>query len=224
MSFIDSQALILLRRLLNLEGPIAAQTELLDDSVTQTFDIAQIARRSLVPPGSEGLYTVVLENVHAAAGALESRMDVYNTGASNFGGYPQDVPDNMDVWLVSVSATMTTTQTLDACAFVLEYPANQMGIGVDATPAAVVPEVTYECIAYFDVQLTAIPSAVGLQEILASNSTGALTHAVTGPMPRRLRKGTVLTWHSDVSGAGATTAKALAVIALAPKGLGQDVA
>jgi len=127
---IDSAALGLITRVLRLGGGDGAAAFLDDDNVSQVLNLNPIIRRSPSLVG-EGWFYGIMKNRHAGADNEVSLIDVYNPiGARN--GYPNPIPNTLDVWLLSVQGRRVSgAGALTAAALDLLPVADQQGWGVN---------------------------------------------------------------------------------------------
>jgi hypothetical protein len=119
-------------------GSASAQTVLNDGDVTQTMDVIPVARRSLAPGANGGIFFGVMQNVHAAAGAVATVSDVYNMGGLNNEPYPQPIPRSLDLWLLEMSLSQSGTAARFTDAFAcVRFPATMQGFSQNQAGAAV---------------------------------------------------------------------------------------
>lgn len=134
---IDSQALGIVNKSLGLTGRGAAETELLDGTVDQVLDVGPIARRGGTLAGTEGVFRVVLRNIHAGAGDVSTSWQPYSSAAvGTFAPFPTPMPDNLDVWLLGASVQIVSgAGSLEHAA--LRLTNVQLGVGIDSAAAAI---------------------------------------------------------------------------------------
>ena len=136
MKKIDSQALDILNKALDLRGPGSPATELTDGIVDQVLSVNEIIRRSRTQARTAGIYTGMLRNVHAAADSRTATLTPFNATTTARAPYPAPMPADFDVWLLSAAVTqLSGTGTLSA-ALRVNCPASIMGL--TTTGAAVV--------------------------------------------------------------------------------------
>lgn len=128
MKKIDSQALDVLNKALDLRGPGSPATELSDGIVDQMIEIGPIVRRSRTQASTEGIYTGMLRNVHAAADSRAIGLFPFNGGSAAIAPYPAPMPAGFDVWLLSAVVLQASgTGTLSG-ALRVSYPGRMMGL------------------------------------------------------------------------------------------------
>jgi len=133
---IDSTALLLANRMLGVAGPGSAATELEDGILNQVLDVAPIVRRSRTLGGSGGWYYALMENVHLAANAQSSTLDLY-AAVGPINGYENPLPDRFDCWLMQASCRrIAGAGDLTDGVFSLNPAESQQGCGVDQAGAA----------------------------------------------------------------------------------------
>jgi len=210
---IISDALDQMNRVLDLAGGRPASvTELEDGSVTQVVDINPIVRRSRTIGRTTGIFNCVLENVHGAGATSESSsIDPYNAGGLNVNGYPQPVPDDMDVWVlrVSVFISVATGSNLTTADYFLRTAAEQQGLSSDDGGLAVSAAIKNLPRYHWDTVTT----------------SGAVQNGISGAfcydVPERIRRGANFRFESVATNAVET--QCVLVCGLFPIGLGQDV-
>jgi len=141
---INSDALVEVNRALGLSGAAPGQTELVDDQIFQTLDIAAVARRGLTMASSEGIFHGILQNVHTDAESLNSEWRPYvDVQAPQIGAFPNPMPAGLDVWLLAMSAreesgagTPTGAVTMVMDVSHLGFGVNDSGVPVSASTAS----------------------------------------------------------------------------------------
>lgn len=137
MKKIDSDALDILTKALGLTGRGAPITELLDSTVDQTLDVVPIVRRGRTLAGTQGLFTGIIRNIHAAANSIETGINPYTFGATGLiSPYPNPVPPQFDIWLLG--AILTRVSGSGTIRAILDAQYNTQGFGIDSAGAAVV--------------------------------------------------------------------------------------
>ena len=134
---INSQALVLLDRMLGLSGPGGEQYTTLDDgNVQQVLEISEVARRSLTPAGSSGFFSVQMRNTIGAAGIQRATLDPYNLGNTttvtlNTNAYPVPVPRGFDVWLIGATCWAGDRTETNFCQLELIVDNSSMAININ---------------------------------------------------------------------------------------------
>lgn len=218
---IDSGALSLLNRAFNLAGQPSGQTTLLDGDVTQTVDVGKIARRSL--PVGGGLWYAAMMCTHTATGDLAVELNPYNAihatpGGLTSRGFPADVDNSFDLWILS--AVATTNDATDFATLALSYavPAVHFGINILNTAGVVSSPNSSER----ETPLVHWDSAVSASATVLYATRGDGT--LTGKINQRIRRGAVLRLRSTADTAGTLANVCIVTLGLFPVCLGQDVA
>lgn len=108
----------------------AQQTFLADGDISQILDVKDSARRGRTP-FQRGIFTAVLENVHAVAGELQSFVDPYNP-VNVHNGFPASINPNLfDIWLLGASSV----SNLDIDWSILMEDMNTLLVGMSDTAA-----------------------------------------------------------------------------------------
>ncbi len=125
---VDSAALALQQQALGLSGIDAEQQTFLDDgNISQTTGIDHIARRSR-SPFRDGIFHLVLDNIHAVAGELKSFADPYKP-ISTHNGYPAFVdPKKFEIWLLSASCRSSVGSAMTWAALFYDMFAGLQGV------------------------------------------------------------------------------------------------
>ena len=226
----NSQALVLLDRMLGLSGSGGEQYTTLDDgNVQQVLEIGPVARRSLTFAGEAGLYVIGMRSdADTVANIARNSVDPYNfaaeltvSGPTN--GYPVPVPRGYDVWIIRASAYSNTTAGHDWLQLNVQLPSSSMAL------------YSYAADGGAESQLTNDRSNVALcrwDTILAGDTlTGssaeyvwATENGTTSPeFGMRIPRGSRLDWITSAIATG-TQAQCRVILGVFPEGLGQDVA
>lgn len=210
---IDSAALSLLNRILGLAGGGGSPISLLDDYwVNQVIDIGPVVRRSRTIAPSEGIYGMRFFLTHAGADTQAAAVNPYAPGNLAMNGYPAEVPEGYDAWLMGGYGTVDGAAAFTSLQVGSEMPAIQFGASVLQTGgvgAAVQANFPY-------LSSATVLNLAGIG-IFFTNLAGE-TFLQCG---YRLRRGQNL-FVRTVSSA-ALVCNFYAIIALLPSGLGQDV-
>ncbi len=215
MKNIDSDALILVNRMLGLAGGGQVVPTLLDDgTLSMTLDVIQASRRARALGVTEGWFVGYLDNVHAGAGVLSAQIFPYApTTANAVNAYPADVPRGFDVWITSVSCRRVLgTGTLDGAVLEMDPTGRHQGWGIDDGGTAVVADTPLEIARW-----TALDTATTIPLGIAGDGSANVRTLFRFP------RGVALRFMSDVAGASATIRCAVS-LALFPEAVGQDVA
>lgn len=216
MSIIHSRMLGLIQKLIG-GGSGSLVTVLDDDSVTQVLPvIPEIARRSLTIGNIGGWFLAVLENVHTSDDFEQSSIPVYTPAAAAvIPPYPLVVPDDQDIWLIGASLIRTTgAGSLAAGVLAINPPSISQGLGIDDAGATVIGTPMMS-LAHFN----------GLNTVLGSVNAFGITAGGDPyvPIGLRLPRFTTLVFNSESGGAATCEFQMIAIMALFPAGLGQDV-
>lgn len=128
MRKIDSQALDVLAKALDLSGQGSPVTELTDGVVDQVIEVGPIIRRSRTQADTEGIYSAVIRNVHAAANSITATINPYNAGTTAIAPYPTPMPRGFDIWLLTAVVTQISGTGTVSAALRVNVRAGQMGI------------------------------------------------------------------------------------------------
>ena len=160
----DSQALGVLNKVLGVTGQSAlTRTELADETLFQTIDVAEVARRGGTLADTLGIFTGILETVHTDAETLSVVVDPFSFGAGTIAPFPDPIPTKFDLWLISAAVTQISGSGTLVAVLRLNFPAPAQAFGVNDSGVAVVAGATY-AIALWDSVLAAPSATIGLQE------------------------------------------------------------
>ena len=226
----NSQALVLLDRMLGLSGPGGEQYTTLDDgNVQQVLEISDVARRSLTPAGSAGVFTIMFENYEAGSTGVSSNViDPYNFANEltvNFdtNGYPVPVPLGFDVWVIQASAYTYDPSDFAWLQLSMVYPAKTTAltsrINAGGAEAQIGNNISYHHLVRWDTQLPGDVVTGADQQYVWATENGSLTQKIGTRVPR----GGTLHFITDASVAG-NYAFCNVILGLFPEGLGQDIA
>lgn len=198
-----------MNRVLGLRGSgDLGATELADGQIFQTISVGDVARRSQTLVNA-GLFTGILQNVHAGADNAISNVDPYLVPAGNvIAPYPTPVPLEFDVWLLS--ATVERVGGTNTLAAYLQLNYNAQGWGQDEAAAPVVASAD-QIIAFWDTVI--LNGTIEIVQLAGSDQPEAFLN-------RRIPRGCLLQFFS-AAGAAATYRMHLNM-ALFPIALGQD--
>ena len=136
MREIDSDALLSVLHVLGIGNPATATLPAVfdDENLQQVFDVAPAIRRARVSGATgEGIWSAQIENAHVAAGQIVSTITPYNlaggpTAFTALNGFPDPVPNDMDVWLIGAACLYTTGQ-LDNARLTVQVPGTGAAFG-----------------------------------------------------------------------------------------------
>lgn len=153
MKKIDSDALGVLQKALGLTGTGAPLTELLDADVYQTLDISAIVRRGRTQAGVEGFYYGLIQNVHTDAETITTLVNPYNFGTGVRAPFPDPIPPQFDLWLISAGVRIVTGGGTFTGALQYRIPQVHQAFGIDDSGVAVVNTMFFP-LAYWDSLVT----------------------------------------------------------------------
>ena len=216
MKRITSSALLLVDRWLGLGGS-SGPTELDDGTVSQVLDMWPAIRRMGTPAALGGWFFCLMDNIHPAAGAIDSEVDPYNPGGAflpNSTVYPTPVPADMDFWLFSIQMKRVSGAAgMDGAAMHINPLVNQQGWGIDNLGAAIAGNDPY---------------TVGRWTGLDSTLAGKDPYGIAGDgsssvvVNQRIGRGALLRMTTDAD--AACTFRTTLTCGLFAAGLGQDIA
>ena len=207
MKKLTSQTLEALSKALGISGPMSPVTELADAVVDQVLDVGPIVRRSRTQGQTDGLYTCMMRNVHAAADSRTSSLLPFNPGTNALAPYPTPMPRGFDVWLLSAFVTQLSGSGTLSAALRVDYPGAAMGLSTVSLPSG-----TAQNVAFWNT-------------IVVESSTFGTKSGTTTPMQkigmRLIRSPTTAIVFASTSSALATF-DCFLVVGVFPVGLGQD--
>lgn len=212
---IDSDALVLLNRMLGLGGGGSGATDLDDGVVSQTLDILSVVRRARTPARSLGWFFGQFRNIHAAGGALQSSINPFAVGALAHNAYPTSIRRDFDLWLISASVNRAAgAGALDGATLLNSAVAADHGWGVDDSGAGFGPGAGLLLLARW----TGLDSSIAGQDAHGIAGDGSVLVQIGQRIPRN----TVIRFNSDA--AAAATFDCVVTLGVFPEGLGQDIA
>jgi len=210
----------LLGILQNLIGIAPAPVPLILDegNISLTLPIVpNIARRSQTLGNAGGLFTGLLENVHAGADDETSTIKPYKAGASAIAPYPEVIEDGTDLWLLRVALiAVVGTPDLAGAVFSINYGGETNGWGRDDAGDPVTNSTPFAITAW-DGTFTAATAYTG-----GDPCTVVGTGAISDEPNMRIPRGATLRIATTSGAAGEF--RLLFLMGLFPAGLGQDVA
>lgn len=118
-------------------GGGAPETVVHDKDLYQNLVVNEIVRRSRTLGRTEGVFSFLFTNNHAAANTQSTTITPYNATVGAANGWPVPVPDDMEVWLIGAGVEQASgTGTIEAGLFLFLQGA-QLGVGEDQAGAAV---------------------------------------------------------------------------------------
>jgi len=211
---IDSAALAAVDQQLGLNSTDAAQETLLEDrDVRQVFSVNDGVRRARAG-GTSGWFYASFQNAHTASASHCQTFDPYNIdpAVTQSSLWPTPVPEDLDVWIDSVSFFKASGSGALVEGVIGMYPGEQLqGFGITLAGAPF-PGTAYIPLA----RSTGVLSIIG-----PDGNPYSLT--VSQEIKRRVpRNGTQL-WFGSTVDAVPTTIVAFVIFGLFPIGMGQDV-
>jgi len=215
---LNSDALTLMRRMLDIAGTGSSVTELDDGNLTQVVNVNDIVRRSRTQGISSGWYICMLRNVHSGADDESSEIDPYAPGDSAAGqsAYPSIVQAGFDVWICGAWVSRSSgAGELTAGELDLDTNASAQfqGWAQDDSGAAVSSGTGVELTQW---ELLHAPAS-GVNVMGIEVGTGLTRSRIV----QRVRRGLFLRFNS--TSAAAATFDCNMLIGLFPSGLGQDI-
>jgi len=211
---IDSGALTLLNKILALPGAGAQRTVLADELIWQSLDIAQVARRSLCQVGTDGIYVIAFECVHAGADTQNAVItNPYRPGTTlRFPPFPDIVGEGFDLWILGAAVHVAAgVGNLGSAQLALTGDQSSFAMGVDQAGAAIGATSMRMPLGRWDSSATVGGAGIALQE-----NGDPYVHIGL----RMRRAGHSLQY--NVTSTGALTSRCFVYCALLPTGLGQD--
>jgi len=215
MKPIDSAAVGGVDRIFGLGRGGAQTADLEDGNVSMVFEVTDAVRRARAIGVTEGWFIGLLDNIHPAAGAVESGRDPYAAGAAFVtNAYPAIVRPGFDVWFLGASVLrISGTGDINAATLMLDPPATTQGWGIDSGGVAVVANTEFPLLLWTALDLTISTREVGVL------SGGGVLGKVAYRLPRG---GAVLRFVSDAS--AIATFRCNILMAVFPEAIGQDIA
>lgn len=212
MREVRSDALDAIGRALGLSGPVRGTVQFTDGILEQVIDVAPLIRRGRTQAATDGIYTAVLQNVHAAANTQTSTVSPYDVAAADaIAPYPAPMPAGFDIWLISAYLEQDSGSGTLSAALIVNFRDQQQGWGRNQAGAAVVATGT-QLLAFWDALATQTREFGILNELGIWKKIGLRLPADSA---------TDLVF-SSTSSAAATFSLHL-LLGVFPIGLGQDV-
>lgn len=215
MKLIQSDALVLVNRLLGLAGGLMQEPTNLDEStLSQVIDIGAILRRARCGGALTGWFHGVMQNVHAVADDQDSSVLPYDAGAAIPGqsAYPSPVPRHLDLHLIAATVERTAgAGALTGGGLLMTSPQVDQAFGVNQAGALVETDLPVPLVRWTALETGAAALAIGI------SGDGSVYHRINLRLPRDV------TLHFFTTAAAAATFRCGLVLGLFPEGLGQDV-
>jgi len=208
---IDSDALGILTKALGLTGAGSPITELTDGVVDQSLDVVPIIRRGRTQEPSSGIYTAIMQNIHAVADTETTQVNPYAVGTGVIPPYPDPLPPQFDLWLLSATVRRQSGAATVQASLHIQYGSRQQGWGVTDAGVAVVESAPVP-IAYWDA-------------LVSTQTTFALLNGANGPYAHRgirIPRAPNLTLEFTTVASAAATFNCELVLGVFPVSLGQD--
>ena len=208
---VDSQALVGLNRILGLAGAGSTETFLEDGLLQQTYDVADVVRRSRTQAGSAGWFYAMFENTHSGATGVQSSINPYATTATQgLNSWQSPVEAGFDVWLMYATMQRASGGGLNAGVCMMVPTADMQCFGINNVGSGVT-DTTKMPVAFWD----SIESVTG--EDFGLTESGEMVVNIN----KRIRRGTNVTYRT--SSAATAVFSMTAVFGLFPAGMGQDI-
>jgi hypothetical protein len=218
---VDTDALRLVSPALGIGNPsTAVQPVTFDDAnLQQVIDVLPLVRRGRVPVGSTGLFCFQLRTVHAAADSTQTfEVNPYTlvqTGGGTVGGlWPNPVPNDLDVWILRVSASLTSGASANFVGGVLDMVMGPSINGFVGGGPLITSSSVHRLATFDDTLDNVLPGTIYLTQ--AGSGLADL------PMGFRLPRVTNLRWRTRNTNATAIEATTTILMGLFGAGLGQD--
>jgi len=211
MKEFDSSGLRELHRVLELSQGPPQIVDFQDELVQQAIGLNPFLRRGLAPGVQGGVFTASILNTHTGSDTVTTTIDPRAPGTTFVGNaYPDPVPDELDIWLLTTHAEgITGTGDFGGGFCGLITDALGMGWRNEANAIAVI-----QMVQFYSVELVA-----GNRFILTGG--GSDDFPLVRPQ-RRIGHRTQVRFETVKTGVGAATFKCFLTFGLFPAGLGQD--
>lgn len=214
MQEIDSGALELVNKTLQLGVAGPQMTHLDAATLQQTLSVNEIVRRSLTPVGSTGIFGLTMRNSHVAAGNLTATFDPYGLvpGTTVRSPWPAlDQMEDYDVWMLGPFTSQTS------------------GGGGGVFGGAIL-DVLYAATRNSDIDITgAMAQRIMVwQAETAATVVGAVMHGdadgnvVCQQVSQRIPRGCTIRYLSNSTGVGTPSYSLACSLGVFPRALGQD--
>ena len=208
---VDSQALVGLNRILGLAGAGSTETFLEDGLLQQTYDVADVVRRSRTQAGSAGWFYAMFENSHSGATGRVSTINPYaTTSGQGLNSWQSPVEAGFDVWLMYATMQRSSGGGLNAAVCMMNPSANMQCFGINNVGSGVT-DTTLLPVAFWD----SVESVTG--EDFGLTESGDMLVNIN----KRVRRGTQISYATD--SAATAVFQMSAVFGLFPAGMGQDI-
>jgi len=214
---VDSQALQLVAKVLQLSTGGSELTEFQDELLQQALDVSAIVRRGLTVAGSEGIFTASILNTHVGSDTITNDVNPYTMVGATFVGnaWPNPVGPEFDVWVLQANGINVTAPG--------DFGGGFWGLISD--PNAMAWRNEANALAQIE------PHSLYLQEVTfggsvhLSDNSGVSLWSHFGQTRLRVPRGadTRIRFQTVKSGVGAASYKLKLTLGLFPTGMGQDV-
>jgi len=208
---VDSQALVGLNRILGLAGAGSTETFLEDGLLQQTYDVADVVRRSRTQAGSAGWFYAVFQNTHSGASGVQATINPYATTSTQaLNSWQAPVEAGFDVWLMYATMQALSGAALNGAMCLIIPTSDMQCFGVDNTGSSVTASPSIP-VAFWDSFDGVTGEQYGLTE------SGEMVVNIN----KRIRRGSTVRFATD--SAGTAVFQMHAVFGLFPAGMGQDI-
>lgn len=200
-------ALSILDLVVDFEGVGAQITEFPDGLLGQELEVGGFVRRGLVPPGTDHLWGVQIQNVHAGAGQIITEFDPYALAPATIGNqWPdlQEIRDRFDFWIFGPLQGSVASGAFTGAQIDILYPSTRVA-QIDVSGALA------QTLAVFN----GVVSVAGLREFMSAPGG-----EVQVPCAFRIPRGVTVRWVTQT--VVAADLFCYFTCGLFPIGLGQD--
>lgn len=217
MQEVDSAALTRVSKVLQLSTTGAELTEFQDELLQQVLDVAPMVRRGLTLDISGGIYTATILNTHVGSDTITTDVNPYVPATTFVGnGFPAEVSDAFDVWLLGLHAQNITAPG--------DFGGGFFGIITGTLGMAWRNEAgSIAMVQVIDLWKQETSGTGNLVVLTAEFAAPAATGFIKLPMRIRRSADVRFRFETVKSGVGAGTYKVFLTLGLFPAGLGQDV-
>lgn len=212
---IDSGALGPVQKQLGYSGSAGQFTDFDENDLLQSFEVNSAVRRGRADVATGGWFYGRLDNRHIGNDTVFSFIDPYAPGANALGTWPQEVPQDFDVWIGHIWAFGDTAAGNFAEALCsLGLPARMQAMGADESQNPLAATSMGMTLGYWDTQ-----QDISTVEALQNSKTDQVIYAPKMRLPR----GVAIQFMSRLGGAGGDVFSLGFELGLFPIGMGQDV-
>lgn len=209
MREIDTDALRLVAPTLGVGNPATATRGVLfdDENLQQVMEVTPEIRRAATIAPTSGVFGAAITNTHGAAGQIVTTRDPYDLAVASGAGWPDPIPDELEVWLLSghaAAAVNVADETLSQ-RLELRHPATHIAFGASGTLTQLV-----------QLFQTEVPISAAVAYLAEAGSGVA---GYRGPA-WRITRGSLIVWATQAEAAGDITTEL--VLGLFPTALSHD--